>query len=193
MSKDKLLWLVVGVLLLVVVVGTVAWWKVETSCPPQSIKIKGGCAFPNSGQSAVPSGWKTYTNSQYGFELEYPADWKYDVNKNGTISFNPPDSNSQTDQSAQLSIFSFQSFSDLKKSYVSSDNNFLSFTIHHFWIEKPTIKNIKELSWTCGRVDGPGDRSECISQSKKGNILFLNFNTGDMLVENVTSTFKFTK
>ncbi len=31
-----------------------------------------------SGQSET-AGWKTYTNSQYGFEIKYPANWKFDL------------------------------------------------------------------------------------------------------------------
>lgn len=32
-----------------------------------------------SSQNSVTAGWRTYTNSQYGFEIKYPQDWKVDL------------------------------------------------------------------------------------------------------------------
>ncbi len=39
-------------------------------------------SFGTSSSSIDISGWQTYTNSQYGFELKYPVDWQ-DVNGTG--------------------------------------------------------------------------------------------------------------
>lgn len=49
------------------------------------------------------SGWKTYTNTQYGFEIKYPADWgiTYNTNNYGTtnikdVNFSKPSSDNLT-------------------------------------------------------------------------------------------------
>lgn len=36
------------------------------------------------------SGWKTYTNSQYGFNFQYPSSWTYELYQGNYISFFPP-------------------------------------------------------------------------------------------------------
>ena len=36
-------------------------------------------------QSSVPAGWRTYTNSQYGFSIQYPDDWDNKISGAGVM------------------------------------------------------------------------------------------------------------
>jgi len=66
----KVLWTTIGVLLFVVVIGSVDWWyelKKEAAITQIAPTLR-------SEQSDVPSDWKTYTNTEYGFEFKYPND-----------------------------------------------------------------------------------------------------------------------
>jgi len=40
-------------------------------------------SLPTDGTLIDTSDWKTYRNEQYGFEVRYPAEWKFQANENG--------------------------------------------------------------------------------------------------------------
>jgi hypothetical protein len=76
----KILWTIIAVLLLVVIVGSVAWWKEikkaspdnPTTCAERKLaegeKCMEGVLYVNDTRD-----WKTYTNTEYGFEFKYPT------------------------------------------------------------------------------------------------------------------------
>src|SRR5437868_3471396 len=59
------------------------YWQTTSSLPPINFSpIHHVVPTLRSGQSDVPSDWKTYTNSEYGFEFKYPSN--LDVSKTPT-------------------------------------------------------------------------------------------------------------
>jgi hypothetical protein len=61
----KVLWTIIGVLLLVVVAGSVAWYR----------EIKKTPKVADQQQNATAD-WKTFSDSKYGFEFKYPSSAK---------------------------------------------------------------------------------------------------------------------
>jgi hypothetical protein len=49
---------------------------VETIAPVTATIAPTPTTVPTSTPPAVPSGWQTYTNSQYGFSISFPPDYK---------------------------------------------------------------------------------------------------------------------
>ncbi len=76
----KILWTIIGFLLLVVIVGGMLWWKEVKS--ESLLERKIACAqdatLPVPCGSLNPkSDWKTYSNTEYGFEFKYPSHWTH--------------------------------------------------------------------------------------------------------------------
>ena len=79
----KFLYSILGILILVVIGGSVAWWKIVNQTqltfePHYDSKL--GCEWVaedlclnSTEKGTYTSTWKTYTNSQYGFEIQYPS------------------------------------------------------------------------------------------------------------------------
>jgi hypothetical protein len=66
----KILWLIIGVLMFVVVVGSIAWWeemKKQSSYSPSVRELE------------EMANWKTHTDTELGFEFRYPSDWKVEA------------------------------------------------------------------------------------------------------------------
>src|SRR5690348_13267694 len=81
----KVLWLIIGILLLVVIIGASSWWQeVKKSEKIEKLPITCSrdyrCApnVENSSNTADTSTWKTYSNAEFGFEFKYPTNWSYD-------------------------------------------------------------------------------------------------------------------
>ena len=74
-----------------------------------------------SPQSAQPqtntSGWKTYTNSQYGFSFEYPVDWVLSVDTNGSVTVDFP-GDDEGDNGITVSELSNQELKDLNSGVI---------------------------------------------------------------------------
>ena len=66
--NHKVLYTVLGVLLLVLIAGSYFWWQ-----EIKKSEISQEAPTLRSEQSDVPSDWKTYTNTDYGFEFKYPS------------------------------------------------------------------------------------------------------------------------
>lgn len=49
---------------------------VKTIAPVTATVAPTSTAIPTSTPPTVPSGWQTYTNSQYGFSISFPPDYK---------------------------------------------------------------------------------------------------------------------
>ena len=88
----KILWSVIGVLLLVVVVGTYFWWQeIKKTVNSEQITDNSQLVSDNNSQAST-SDWQTYTNTEYGFEFKIPKDWEElkgsgDLVNNRWISF----------------------------------------------------------------------------------------------------------
>jgi hypothetical protein len=69
--RHEVLYSVICFLILVVIVGSAFWWQ-----EIRKTELSGQQAV-NSNQEIQNSisDWKTYTNSEYGFEFKYPNDW----------------------------------------------------------------------------------------------------------------------
>jgi hypothetical protein len=74
----KILWIIIGILLLVLVVSASQLWQTKND----QIKNLSLAATPihrtmkaDTIQMVDTSTWKTYTNSYYGFSFEYPKEW----------------------------------------------------------------------------------------------------------------------
>lgn len=63
----KVLWTIIGVLMFVVVVGSIAWYDVIKNTPKVDQQVT----------TNPTAEWKTYSNNEYGFEFKYPS--SYDV------------------------------------------------------------------------------------------------------------------
>ncbi len=80
--RHKFLWSLAGFLLLVVVAGSYFWWKeikkspfIPSMCPDGvTEECKKNLSLFESTVEIMS--WKTYTNTEYGFELKYPNDWE---------------------------------------------------------------------------------------------------------------------
>lgn len=73
-KTHKILWTVIGFLLLVVIFGSTAWYQTlqQVYCPVSSELtpcMDKSMAMPHQNSTST---WKTYTSTQYGFELKYP-------------------------------------------------------------------------------------------------------------------------
>ena len=76
--SHKFLSSLIGILILLVIAGSIIYWQIRTG-----ISIQSGCV-PTSksgdcdrvNEVETTSTWKTYTNEEYGFQLEYPAEWE---------------------------------------------------------------------------------------------------------------------
>ncbi len=75
----KILWFIIGILLLVVVVGASAWWQeIKDSEKTENFPItcsRSYRCFPNQNPANTTdtSTWKTYSSSKYGYQFQYPA------------------------------------------------------------------------------------------------------------------------
>ncbi|HEX9503974.1 MAG TPA: PsbP-related protein [Patescibacteria group bacterium] len=76
----KVLRSIIGVLLFIVVVGSVAWYKTIKETPKMSQQVV----------TNPTAGWKTYSNDQYGFAFKYPNDWTLTDISNGSRNVFPP-------------------------------------------------------------------------------------------------------
>ena len=72
----------------------------------------------NSVSQVSTTGWQTYTNTQFGFEFKYPADWKI-VNEKKvdnqtllTLGFASPEENAIGKYTANLTIYSGDTFNN---------------------------------------------------------------------------------
>lgn len=79
---------VFGVLILVVAagIGAVVWFNQE---PTQPTPIPSPTPTPSLTPTPspipiveIPADWKTYRNEEFGFEVRYPADWKFEQDDN---------------------------------------------------------------------------------------------------------------
>jgi len=84
---------VIGVLLLVVVVGTYFWWQeIKKTQEADNSQQEARLRQDFGGQSVVPTDWKTYTNTEYGFEFKYPNEWTIeDTFEKGAINLISPE------------------------------------------------------------------------------------------------------
>ena len=58
-------------LLVLIIAGGVVWWKMQYR---ECSDILVDCALPAQNKNNISS-WKTYQNTQYGFEVQYPDGW----------------------------------------------------------------------------------------------------------------------
>lgn len=64
---------------------------IKDTIPSQDFKVQDSVNKSESNKVTIPSNWKTYTNNQYGFTLQYPSTWsKYGkdanvIDRSGTI------------------------------------------------------------------------------------------------------------
>lgn len=87
------------VLLLVLGLGAAAGvWYWQISQVPASV------ALPVHTEKKDPmAGWKTYTDTQYGFEIKYPADWKTELSQT-VYTFSDPASGLNQNCSVSLTF-----------------------------------------------------------------------------------------
>lgn len=71
----KVLWTILVILLLVVVLGIIAYAYIMKDIERNLYQAR-TAPTQRSEQSAIPADWKTYRNEEYGFEFKYPSDWK---------------------------------------------------------------------------------------------------------------------
>jgi len=71
--RHRVLYNVLAILVIVVVVGTFYLWQAWKANQNVNNQISD---FFSSNQTDPTANWKTYTNSQYGFEFKYPSDLK---------------------------------------------------------------------------------------------------------------------
>lgn len=89
----KVLYTVVVVLLVILVAGSVAWYQQQKQIAQDLNQAVPNTSTQSQGELA---NWKTYTNTQYGFEVKIPSAWKvlesYDNSNNSdAISFRSQD------------------------------------------------------------------------------------------------------
>lgn len=132
------------------------------------------------------AGWKTYTNTQYGFEVKYPADWKEIV---GTAS------------QATLSKVSLVKPAGPSEEFPDTlDISVLSLTVERLFSEAhPSYRNIESVQFagisaqkfnnapleSMGRAD-----HTLIAVPRNGSLILLDYQT-DADVNQILSTFKF--
>jgi hypothetical protein len=86
----KILWSVAGFLLLVVIIGSAVWWQeikktqlTNNFVPHYDSKL--GCYWSaedlcgGSEENYINNNWKTYTNTEYGFEFKYPSNYLFEI------------------------------------------------------------------------------------------------------------------
>ena len=149
--------------------------------------------------------WKTYTNTQYGFEFKYPADWDLFTNIHGSsadllISLDPHSlfgKHDDTDLPYSFEIQIYKSISQLdwKKLGVSDFNDFLD---KYSKGADPYLVNIKLVKIGdkngFGASAGPNVFGGGIYYylENRANIYEINFFENGLLIDQILSTFKFT-
>ncbi len=105
----------------------------------------------------IDSDWVTYRNEEYGFEIEYPNDWKVNNFTEGVFNFSQPFSNQGYQvQIEKTEANNLDDYLDGKKK-----NNFIDFTYR----EKMSI-NAENASETIAVTDG-GFHSKCLNIYRK--------------------------
>lgn len=180
-------WLRISLIAVVVLAGAAyGWMKLNPATPVAELT-----RTPSASVTATPdptAGWKTYTNTQYGFEVKYPADWKEIV---GTAS------------QATLSKVSLVKPAGPSEEFPDTlDISVLSLTVERLFSEAhPSYRNIESVQFAgisaqkfnnaplepMGRAD-----HTLIAVPRNGSLILLDYQT-DADVDQILSTFKFTR
>ncbi|MCX6718581.1 MAG: PsbP-related protein [Candidatus Staskawiczbacteria bacterium] len=103
-EKQKGISTLTGIIIIIVVAvvlfGGVFAYQYFTAKSQQNSKFFGSSQKTNQTQTQTTAGWKTYTNSQYGYEIKYPEDWR----KSG---IEPPTWISPVEGTVYISIVSY--------------------------------------------------------------------------------------
>mgnify|MGYP001614207614 FL=1 len=83
-KKSLWQWALLYVLIGVAVYGALWYFVFNKQLPVYNTRTN----FNIEDLSPETAGWKTYRNDEYGFEIQYPGDWKYGFE--GTTSFVKP-------------------------------------------------------------------------------------------------------
>lgn len=115
--------------------------------------------FTNSTTTPDTSNWKTYTNSQYGFEFEYPINWIAENTKDIEILFGPAgvDDRSFIMQSIDLSVSDQSKYSSLEnfanQQAGKEDNSTEKIILENISLDKiPAIKIRNQNSYDYDRL-----------------------------------------
>jgi hypothetical protein len=178
-KTHKILWTVIGVLILVVMVGAAFWWKeiktAQVPCIPD-------CGL--GGENNQKANWKTYTNTEYGFEFKYPSVQlleKQDVKAFDDILFLIKTYESKEDGSRYKTTVSvsnapFDNFAEIK-----NDTDFI--------VLAESKKIINGISWNIISLESKAYKNKfTLAVTVKNN---LGFSIMSEYSDQILSTFKF--
>ncbi|HEX9503169.1 MAG TPA: hypothetical protein VF974_02500 [Patescibacteria group bacterium] len=184
----KILWTIIGVLLLVVAAGSVLWWQ-EIQLVKDLSQVKQACAqifappCGSSSKSSQTADWKTYTNSEYGFQFKYPDKYKIKETSNPAkdwlLELKFAAQNNTADQ-ISLSIYNDPLITPCEEDCISSENVMIS---GNAWI-------VYQLSY-----NGNHARDAKLARNNVSYIFDANSDISykNATLDQILSTFKFTK
>jgi hypothetical protein len=185
--------ILVGIVLVLIAVGGYFLWSKKAKAPVVAQTNTPVTSTPT--QAGDMANWKTYTNTQYGFEFQYPADWNLPLNKNphdglGSIELGCPKEDVLDTETCPLNIGIWQSGSYEISMFDSPKAETKTFTVNDVQIKE--FKPYKEAG-----SDGPIGYDEIANIP--GNNITVQFtdSMGDYesngIFDQILSTFKFTK
>jgi uncharacterized protein YxeA len=200
--KNKYIVLLIVVIL--IVVGGIYYFLSNTNKKfvDNSVKIQvatttttNTSSTQTSASKSTTANWKTYMNSQYGFEFQYPADWNLPLEKNphdglGSIELGCPKEDVPDTEACPLNIGIWQSGSYEISIFDSPKAETKTFTVNGVQIKE--FKPYKEPG-----SDGPIGYDEIANIPGDNITVQFTDSTGDYesngIFDQILSTFKFTK
>ncbi len=153
---------------------------------------------PTQSQQAT-EGWKTYIDSQYGFEIKYPQNENVSlvdfipsrgtnlilpdnnfIEKNGTIG-------------GILNFFIFQKSTNNLEEYISDDLSAVNAVNDKYNLPRSSYEKININGITAYKINYPGGIVRIYMQNSAHTLFFQYDTKNDIIVQNIISTFKFTK
>ncbi len=201
----KVLWGIIVFLLLIVIAGSVYWWQ---EVKKEQEASKQPAANSNQETQTSTSDWKTYINTEYGFEFQYPNDWSI-VQADGKASYEITAvaskeklSNPNYGSEGVGPDIIFNHYSSISEEPENKSNNFNAKTIQEFIDRNILISENKKINFAgyeaYEMTRGGLGASYAIMINKNGQVYEILFTSKAYKselnsVENqVLSTFKFT-